>query len=299
VDGVEILQELGLQGAAYAAPVAGGHGVGFGVDELVAPASVMKVQVALTVESLIAAGSLDGSARRLMRSDDRTYGPVGIPLMRDDVSMSVRDLVVAMLTVSDNVATDELIAVAGLDEINRTTLKIGMVRTRIASDIRTMLDEIARDLGFSDFRTLATHDPDMSGAPSEDEIRRGIAASSPMDPARGTRTTAAETVLLLQSIWTDSGAPPNACAAVRQRMAQQLTRHRIASAFGPPITVAAKSGALLGVVRNEAGVVTFPDGAAYAVAVFTRREVSISVDPGRIDAGIGRIARLLVEQLRS
>jgi fatty-acyl-CoA synthase len=35
--------------------------------------------------------------------------------------------------------------------------------------------------------------------------------------------------------------------------------------------VAAKSGGLMGIIRNEAGVVTFPDGAAYAVAVFTRK----------------------------
>lgn len=42
-----------------------------------------------------------------MRSEGRTPGPIGISLMRDEVSTSVRDLVVAMLTVSDNVATDE------------------------------------------------------------------------------------------------------------------------------------------------------------------------------------------------
>jgi beta-lactamase class A len=35
--------------------------------------------------------------------------------MKDEASMSVRDLVIAMLTVSDNAATDELIAAVGLD----------------------------------------------------------------------------------------------------------------------------------------------------------------------------------------
>jgi beta-lactamase class A len=42
-----------------------------------------------------------------MSPDRRTPGPVGISLMRDDVAMSVRDFVVAMLTISDNVAIDE------------------------------------------------------------------------------------------------------------------------------------------------------------------------------------------------
>jgi beta-lactamase class A len=62
--------------------------------------------------------------------------------------------------------------------------------------------------------------------------------------------------------------------------------------------VAAKSGGLLGIVRNEAGVVTFPDGAAYAVAVFTRCTTETTTDPALIDAGIGRIARALIDRLR-
>jgi beta-lactamase class A len=90
-----------------------------------------------------------------------------------------------------------------------------------------------------------------------------------------------------------------ACASVRHAMARQLTRHRIASGFGPGVSVAAKSGALLGVVRNEAGVVTFPGGAAYAVAVFTRTQPHTSSDPRLQDAAIGQIARALIECLRT
>jgi beta-lactamase class A len=81
-------------------------------------------------------------------------------------------------------------------------------------------------------------------------------------------------------------------------MSRQLTRHRIASGFDPSAVVAAKSGALLGVVRNEAGVVSFPDGSAFAVAVFTRRGPGDVADPSSIDAAIGRSARSLVDALR-
>lgn len=81
-------------------------------------------------------------------------------------------------------------------------------------------------------------------------------------------------------------------------MGHQLTRHRIAAGFGPDVRVAAKSGGLMGLVRNEAGVVTFPDGEQYAVAVFTRSTPSTTTDPALIDAGIGRVARALVDELR-
>ncbi len=298
MDAASVLEQLGLTGAAYAAPVAGPPDAGFHEDDLVTPASVMKIQVALTLENSIAAASVSGRSRRRMRAEDRTPGPVGISLMHDDVSMSVRDLMVAMLTVSDNVATDELIAVVGLDEISATARRLGMVRTLITSDIRGMLNQLARDVGFPNYRALAGHDPKRDGPPSADEVRRRLAESAALDSHLGTRTTARETVTLLQAIWTDHGGPPWACAAVRHIMGQQLTRHRIAAGFAPPVSVGAKSGGLMGIIRNEAGVVTFPDGHEYAVAVFTRSNRD-RTDPTRVDAVIGKVARLLVEDLRS
>jgi hypothetical protein len=46
-------------------------------------------------------------------------------------------------------------------------------------------------------------------------------------------------------------------------------------------------------------VVTFPGGERYAVAVFTRSTPARTIEPARIDAGIGRVARTLVDQLRA
>jgi beta-lactamase class A len=203
-----------------------------------------------------------------------------------------------MLTISDNVATDELIELVGLDEINRVTAGLGLEVTFIASDLRAMLDEIAAEAGFASYAAMVAHDP-STGPPSTAEVGARVHASAALDPPRGTRTTAKETVLLLQKIWTDGAAPARACCSIRQLMGQQLTRSRIASGFSPPAQVAAKSGGLLGVVRNEAGVVAFPDGAAYAVAVFTRREPDTGLDPAVIDAAIGKIANDLVGQLRN
>lgn len=299
VDARDYLTELGVHGTAYAAPVKGGGGVGFDATELVAPASVMKIQIALTVENLIAEGSLDGLAQRHIPVNGRTPGPTGISLMADEVSMSVRDLVVSMITISDNGATDELLGAVGLDQVNRTTLRLGLSNTRIASDVRSMLDAIARDVGFSDYLSLVAYDSKGPAGPSDEEIVKGIALSPSLDPRLGTRTTALDAVTLLQAIWTDGAGPPEACSTLRRMMDRQLTRSRIASGFQPPVQVAAKSGGLLGVVRNEAGVVTFPGGPAYAVAVFTRRDSHVKVDPAKIDGAIGRVALSLVSQLHS
>lgn len=76
-------------------------------------------------------------------------------------------------------------------------------------------------------------------------------------------------------------------------MGRQLTRHRLAAGFAHPVRVAAKSGGLMGVVRNEVGVIEFPDGAAYVAAIFTRASA-----PGASDGAIGAAAAAAVASLR-
>ena len=293
------LAERGLEVFAYAAPVIGEFGVGVREDELVTPASVMKIQVALAVENLIDEGRVRGTDRRIMLAEPRTPGPVGMSLMRDEVVMSIRDLVVAMLTISDNVATDELIDVAGLDYINNFTRALGLEQTWLAANLQQTLDDIAREAGFTDYQSLTAHEPGRDGPPAWGEVSRRIESSVGLDPIFGSRTTPHEMATLLQALWSDRATTPRACAAVRHHMSHQLARARIASGFDTSVTVAAKSGALLKVVRNEVGVVTYLDGSAYAVAVFTRQHHDNALDVVQVDTAIGRVARTLVEELHN
>jgi beta-lactamase class A len=284
--------------ACCAARVGSDELVGEALHDAVTPASVMKLQVALTALTEIHEGRLDGAATVSLDASNRTPGPVGMSLFDDPVRMSVRDLLVPMMTISDNVATDALIELVGLESINATTQRLGLADTLVTSSLKQMLDTMAIDAGFPDYAHLVRHAPAVDGPPSEGEVRRRIAASSALDPHRGSRTTPADMVRLLQAIWTEAAAPPAVCARVRALMGQQLTHHRIASGFGPGFVVAAKSGGLMGIVRNEAGVVTDPDGAAYAIAVFTRRPITSTADPAQIDRAIGSVAKDLVQQLR-
>jgi beta-lactamase class A len=102
---------------------------------------------------------------------------------------------------------------------------------------------------------------------------------------------------LLALLWTDQAGPAAACGRVRDLMARQLTRNKIASGFGRDVNVAAKSGGLMGVVRNEIGVVSFRDEPAYAVAVFTRADAP-STDERLVNRAIGAAAAEAVGQLR-
>lgn len=291
-----------LEGASAcwcASPIEGGVSIGQGAEVPVSPASVMKVQIALTVLEAMDHGRLDGTARVTLRPESRTPGPVGLSLLADTVEMSIRDLLVPMITISDNVAADALLNAVGIEVVNDTTHRLGLTATYVVSDLQTMLNRLATELGFADYAALATHDPATQGPPTEEELRAGIAGSSTLNPTDGSRTTPADMVRLLSLIWTDAAGSAYSCSRVRSLMRQQLTRHRIASGFDSRYTVAAKSGGLLGVVRNEVGVITDPAGRSYAVAIFTRRQHDRPADPTKIDTAIGTLARQLVEQLQS
>jgi beta-lactamase class A len=293
------LQEAGcVVGTAWAEPLDGGAGVGVDEDVAVTPASVIKVPVAQAVLNAIAGERLDGRTRVLLPASRRTPGPVTVSLMADDVEMSLRDLVTLSLTISDNPATDALIDAVGVDAVNDLLGDLGLESTWLGADLMTMLEEMAVETGYADFEALAAvqHGPDD---PTPDELRQRIAATAALDPSRGSRTTARDSVRLLQAIWNDEAGPAEACAAVRRAMGRQLTRHRIASGFPPDVTVAAKSGGLMGVVRNEIGVVSCADGRAYAVAVFTRTDPARRADPRPVDAAIGAVAADAVDRLRA
>jgi len=180
----QTLGRVGCSGSVCAAPVTGGSAVEHSADDLVTPASVLKIQVALAALESIATGRLEGSGRVLLAGNCRTPGPVGVSLMADDVEISVRDLVPLMMTISDNVATDALIDQIGLPTINDLTSALGLERTRITSDLMTMLDDMAREAGFADYPALARFTPDGSPEMSSDVIRQRLAATSALDPTR-------------------------------------------------------------------------------------------------------------------
>jgi beta-lactamase class A len=65
----------------------------------------------------------------------------------------------------------------------------------------------------------------------------------------------------------------------------------------PDAHVVAKSGSLLGVVRNEVGVAEFPNGDVYALAVFTRtHRTDFGAGPA-IDRAMAVVSGLLVEEV--
>jgi beta-lactamase class A len=296
-DIAEIFEQAGCEGALCVQSLDDAAEFGLRADERVVPASVVKVQIALEAESWFADGRLDPREQVTLGAVERTPGPVGISLFEDDAVVSWRDMVTLMLTISDNHTADMLLRRVGVEAVNARAARLGLAATVVGSDLRTTLDSIGQDLGRAGWTDVIA----WSGGASAEELARAdeqLLTARALDPAgEGTRTTPRDMVRLLRLIWTDEAGPAAACERVRAVMARQLTRHRIASGFRPPVRVAAKSGGLAGVVRNEVGVIAYPDGRRYAAAVFTRSRPGSDEAP--INAAIGAAAARAVSALRA
>lgn len=293
-----IFAAAGCVGALCVQDAEGQQEIGIAADQPVVAASVIKVLVAVEVERQIAAGRLDPSQRVHLPAQARTPGPVGFSLYSDDVEVSLRDLLVPMLTISDNVATDALLALVSIEACNATATELGLSETVIVDHLRTMIDAIAQAAGFASWNAMTAWAAKPHPATEDTLVQERVRSAAAMQAQTASRTTARDMSRLLRLIWSDQAAPEDACRHIRNLMAQQLTRHRLAAAFAPPARVSAKSGSLLGVYRNEVGVIEYPDGRWYTAAVFTRT-TDASPGEGAVNAAIGQAAARAVALLAS
>ncbi|WP_344889289.1 serine hydrolase [Actinomadura meridiana] len=192
-----------------------------------------------------------------------------------------------MTPLDPNAAADAVLDRVGRDAVNDTCAALGLRETVVEVSGRDLHETLLADAGVDNVA-------DVWAKLDEPGVRDRLRA---LDPARTSRGTPRGLTRLLSMVWRDEAAPPDGCAAMRRLFGLQVWPHRPASGFPyDDIVVSGKTGTLP-TIRNEIGVVEYPDGGRYAVAVFTRSRLPIAVLP-EADAAIGTAARLAVEAIR-
>jgi beta-lactamase class A len=278
----------GAEVYAHVIDIDSGRQIGVRADDPVVSASTFKVPVLTEYVRQADAGELDPATRITIAADSTTIGPTGLSVFADDAEWSLRDVATSMITVSDNAATDIVMRLVGIDRVNATMAQLGLSATVLVDDCAALLASVVDELGGD------SDDPDDLDLASDPDR---IARLSACQPARTNRTTPQEATRLLQLLWTDQAASPDACAEARRILGLQIWPHRLASGFSDDddIVISGKTGTI-GVVRNEIGVVELPDGKRYAVGVFLRLHRSGFRQPAA-DALIGTVGRVLVDHL--
>jgi beta-lactamase class A len=262
-DALRVLEDANAHGWLHALDIDTGRAVGFRADDPVVTASVAKLPIMVALWREADAGRLDLTEQITASPASRTPGGTGLSAMLDPLQISLRDLAYLALAVSDNASADAVIARLGLDAVNRTLHELDLPGTAV---IHSMAD-------------------------------LQLDAAQVLDPLRTNHSTAAETTKLLAAIWKDEAARPESCADLRRLLGLQVWPHRLSSGFpAVDIQVSGKTGTLRS-MRHEVGVVEYPDGGRYAVAVFTQSQ-SLAPHQPHLDHAIGRVGHLLITQLR-
>ena len=230
-------------------------------------ASVIKVAVAATYLAEVDAGRLS-LAKTITLDESIRSGSDGIGKLmpHPGVTLSAANLIELMLTVSDNTATDMLIAdLGGIRAVQRWLGRNRVAGVRIDREIaRLVLDNLGLPMlpGKTAAQTLWASDPLTV------EARAVAVASFDIDP----RDTASPLAIARFLARLDKGEllKPASRTFLLDVMARCRTgTDRIPAGVPAGTPVAHKTGTLAG-ISNDVGIVTLPDKRRIAIAVFTR-----------------------------
>ncbi|TQL66492.1 beta-lactamase class A [Nocardioides albertanoniae] len=283
----ERFRTLRVSAAFLARDIDTGVEVGVDVGRPMPLASVAKVPLALVVADRIARGEIDGGAMVRLAADARSYGPYGISAFTHDATCSVADLMLMMLGLSDNAAADALFELVAPREVDEQLAEWGLAGLRVRHRMQPMYDYATRIAG-DDF-ALATQLAVEGRRPG------GRHVIDSLDVERATVGSPRSCVDLLQRIWLDEIAKPEATELVRRLMSKQVFTHRIAAdLLADDIQLAGKTGGFL-TLRHEIAVVTHPGGRV-AIAVLTDSDRTARIQ-NDVDLAVAATAREAVEAL--
>lgn len=234
-----------------------GDTIGYHADRPVKTASVIKLPILVHVALCVAEGSLRWDMPLRLTDAEKVGGMGVLREMSDGVTLPLRDVCYLMTAISDNTATNMLIEQIGIEPINRRIRALGLERTTL--------------------------------------LRKAFSPDTPASLPYGLGvTTASEIVGLLRMIADDRIGDHAAAAEVLRLLALQQDVHAMPRYLPHDWRYAGKTGRLDD-LRNDAGIVTAPDGRRWALALFCQelpQIVPTADNPALI--AIARLARALL-----
>jgi beta-lactamase class A len=243
-------------------------------DEPVRTASTIKVPIMIEVFAEAAEGKISLTEPIQNVPEEKVSGSGILQDLSDKDALPLKDLVVLMITLSDNTATNLILNRIGGNAVNTRMASLGLTQTRVMRKI------------LGDRNNLK---PTPSGVTDEgarpDNRKWGIGRSSPR-----------EMVMLLERLYRGELISKDASAAMIEILKKQRDHNGIARDIKDAV-VANKSGAL-DALRSDVGIVYSPNGpVAMAITVDGMPTQNWTPDnPGELM--ISALSEILLNQLR-
>lgn len=241
-----------------------GEEVNVNSERLFQMASVFKVPILATLYDLIYQGKIDEHERIKILEEDLVPGSGVIQELEPGVELTIKDLAMLMIIVSDNLATDKLLHMIGAKNVENKMREIGIENIYIEHScwdllrLSAGLPEKPHSKEFSDeiIDRLIMGEVDWDSIVFKEDPRNNV--STPKDMC-----------LLLEKIAKNEFVSEACCEDIRNIMFRQQYKQRIGGLLPRGTKVASKTGSL-GTMFNDAGIVYLPDGKGeYVMTVFS------------------------------
>jgi beta-lactamase class A len=114
----------GTVGVSIIAP--GGERFAYGGDRTIPAASTVKIPIMVEIYRQVERGERSLDDLFTLRDEDKTPGSGVLLHIHDGVQLALNDLIYLMISISDNTATNLLIDMAGMEQVNATMRSLGM-----------------------------------------------------------------------------------------------------------------------------------------------------------------------------
>ena len=259
----------------YAKNLKTGKDFALGADTRVRTASTIKLPILCTLESLVAQGKVRWDERIVLKPDDKVTGSGVLGSLADGTDLTVRNLAILMIIVSDNTATNLILDRITADAVNDYLDSIGIHQTRSNRKVRGDGSQLKEPTGWSKAGLL------------EENKKYGLGVTTPR-----------EMVHLLEMLEQGRIVSPDVSRDILDIMKLQQERDGISRHTPEELVVATKHGSL-DALRSDVGIVYDKNGPiAMAITVDDMPDTDYSPDNVG-DVLISKLATILREGLAS
>jgi len=226
-------------------------------DKRFLTASVFKIPILVELYNQVECGDLSLDETIILKKYDKAPGSGILKELRPGLKLTLKDLSILMMAISDNTATDMLLNKVGKEKVNTTMCKIGLKDTKIIFSCRELLYDLVN---------LKKETPIEEALKVEEEIGINKNARCLTDYRNNNVTTPKETTYLFEKIFKCEILTKHACGEILKTLKKCQTNWRIPRYLPENVKIAHKTGAMPG-VANDTGII-FTENGNYILSIF-------------------------------
>lgn len=267
--------------------------IGVRLDEPLPMASTCKIPILATAYRHKDEGKLDLSERVEITEETRCWGSGLFNAFDIGLRPTLHDLLLMMIVVSDNAATDLVLQRLGADEVTRTMEALGLPHIRVHRTIARLIGDyyVALEPGlaemqFGEWDAYCAKIPGLKERGRDlDVIREAVNRSaSDQDVA-----TVRDMARLCTQIAQNTCASPESCAGMLDILNKQVLNGRLPRHLPAFTRFPHKTGTLgSGAVVNDAGILYIEETPVAAIAILSRDVRNPISETETVMAQIGR-----------